>query len=540
MKKLMISAVAAVGLTALSASATETWILTKANKEYQVDTVAHATVGPGTTLTELVLKGEYLIHAFYTTVDLNNKNVELRALKAGDNRSGLATVPNLATSHDIEGEVKHFAGVNSDFFSMQTPYYTNGNAISNGNFISPQNAAPWAHWMLTKDNLPIIAAETTYAPYVTLPGGAGTWYFRTAGTRYQDYMMIYPYDESKGEGQTTEQNKWGSECVLELVDGGYPWTTDREAVFEVVVAPTAPNTTAGIEIPKGKYVLSGNGKAAAAVGGLKVGDRLSAIYTFKADGKDVVPVQMSGGNNILIKDGVHIDINSSNAPRTFIGMNKENDKVVMMVIDGRQDGWSAGTYYRLGAAIMEKAGCYNALEFDGGGSSTMYVSPLGGVVNRPSEGSLRRVAAGLYATAVCPDDWNVTSIEVKQKNVALKPGETFTPVVYGYNRYGVLIDNNVTGYTLEAPAALGTVSTDGKTLTAAEGIGYQPLTVKYGLVSATIPVKLSSESGVVAIEPDDAEAPVSYYNLQGVEVSGDTPGLYIVRRGAKVTKEIVK
>lgn len=118
---MMISAVAAVGLTALSASATETWILTKANKEYQVDTVAHATVGPGTTLTELVLKGEYLIHAFYTTVDLNNKNVELRALKAGDNRSGLATVPNLATSHDIEGEVKHFAGVNSDFFSMKTP-----------------------------------------------------------------------------------------------------------------------------------------------------------------------------------------------------------------------------------------------------------------------------------------------------------------------------------------------------------------------------------------------------------------------------------
>lgn len=540
MKKLMISAMAA-GMAALSASATETWILTKADKEYQVDTVAHATVGPGTTLTELTLKGEYQIHLFYTTVDLNNKNVELRALKAGDNRSGLATVPNLATSHDVEGEVTHFAGVNSDFFSMSTPYYTNGNAISNGNFISPQNAAPWAHWMLTKDNEPIIAAETTYAPYLTLPEEGGTWYFRTAGTRYAGYMMLYPYNEEKGEGQTTEQNQWGSECVLDLVDGGYPWTTDRNAVFEVVKAPTVPNTTKGIEIPKGKYVLSGNGAAATAVGNLKVGDRISAIYTFKADGREVVPVQMSGGNNILLKDGVHIDISSSNAPRTFIGMNRDNDKVVMMVIDGRQEGWSNGVYYRLGAAIMEKVGCYNALEFDGGGSSTMYVRPLGGVVNKPSEGSLRRVAAGLYAAAVCPDDWNVTSIEVKQKNVSLLPGETFTPVVYGYNRYGVMIDNNVTGYTLEAPANLGTVGSDGKTLTAAaDGNGYYPLTVKYGQVSAVIPVKIAGDSGVGSIDVDSGDAPVSYYNLQGVEIQTPESGLYIVKRGDKVTKELVR
>lgn len=46
-------------------------------------------------------------------------------------------------------------------------------------------------------------------------------------------------------------------------------------------------------------------------------------------------------------------------------------------------------------------------------------------------------------------------------------------------------------------------------------------------------------SGIEAIEAD-TEAPVEYYNLQGVRVADPTPGLYIRRQGNKVTKVIVK
>ena len=45
-------------------------------------------------------------------------------------------------------------------------------------------------------------------------------------------------------------------------------------------------------------------------------------------------------------------------------------------------------------------------------------------------------------------------------------------------------------------------------------------------------------SAIDTIEADDANAPVEYYNLQGVRVSGDEPGLYIMRQGNKVTKII--
>jgi len=39
---------------------------------------------------------------------------------------------------------------------------------------------------------------------------------------------------------------------------------------------------------------------------------------------------------------------------------------------------------------------------------------------------------------------------------------------------------------------------------------------------------------------DDENAPVEFFNLQGVKVNGNEPGLYIRRQGSKATKIIVK
>jgi hypothetical protein len=47
-------------------------------------------------------------------------------------------------------------------------------------------------------------------------------------------------------------------------------------------------------------------------------------------------------------------------------------------------------------------------------------------------------------------------------------------------------------------------------------------------------------SGVGSIVVDSENAPVEYYNLQGVRVANPTPGLYIVRQGTKVSKTVVR
>lgn len=68
-----------------------------------------------------------------------------------------------------------------------------------------------------------------------------------------------------------------------------------------------------------------------------------------------------------------------------------------------------------------------------------------------------------------------------------------------------------------------------------------------GTITLTIPGKRQAATvlftrgaGVSDIVVDGADAPAEYYNLQGVRVANPGAGLYLVRRGTTVTKELVK
>ena len=45
---------------------------------------------------------------------------------------------------------------------------------------------------------------------------------------------------------------------------------------------------------------------------------------------------------------------------------------------------------------------------------------------------------------------------------------------------------------------------------------------------------------MVSVLGDDADAPVEFYNLQGIKVDNPVSGLYIRRQGRTVEKVIVK
>jgi hypothetical protein len=62
-----------------------------------------------------------------------------------------------------------------------------------------------------------------------------------------------------------------------------------------------------------------------------------------------------------------------------------------------------------------------------------------------------------------------------------------------------------------------------------------------GLHTGYTPVPYSSMSGIANVGVDaDNNAPVEYFNLQGVRVDNPTTGLYIQRQGSKATKVLVK
>ncbi|MHB8876266.1 MAG: phosphodiester glycosidase family protein [Myxococcaceae bacterium] len=85
-------------------------------------------------------------------------------------------------------------------------------------------------------------------------------------------------------------------------------------------------------------------------------------------------------------------------PRTAVGLSLDGTKLVLAVVDGRQTSSIGMTCAELGT-LMKGLGAANALNLDGGGSSTLV---LGGTVrNSPSDGSQRVTAnhLGIIAPA---------------------------------------------------------------------------------------------------------------------------------------------
>ncbi len=79
-------------------------------------------------------------------------------------------------------------------------------------------------------------------------------------------------------------------------------------------------------------------------------------------------------------------------PRTAIGFTRDCRFLILVVVDGRQPGFSLGmSLYELAELLLE-FGCHEALNLDGGGSSTMVIRNR--VVNSPSDITGPRPVAG--------------------------------------------------------------------------------------------------------------------------------------------------
>jgi len=82
-------------------------------------------------------------------------------------------------------------------------------------------------------------------------------------------------------------------------------------------------------------------------------------------------------------------------PRTLAGV-RADGTILFATVDGRRPGWSAGITLPEAARLMRSLGARDALNLDGGGSSTLTVR--GEVVSRPSDrGGERAVSDGVYA-----------------------------------------------------------------------------------------------------------------------------------------------
>jgi Phosphodiester glycosidase len=184
--------------------------------------------------------------------------------------------------------------------------------------------------------------------------------------------------------------RWGRASGRAVADG-------RRPVREVHVnhGVVRQNTTTLLESRKFRgFLLIGVGSGARLLKTLPVGSPLEATWAL-----DPRPQMAITGSQVLVQDGRVVATNDHvTAPRTAVGIDTDTGHVLLVALDGREPK-ATGMSMRGWARLLQSLGVDDAVNLDGGGSSTMVARSADGsttgVVNKPSLRHERRVPDAL-------------------------------------------------------------------------------------------------------------------------------------------------
>lgn len=155
-----------------------------------------------------------------------------------------------------------------------------------------------------------------------------------------------------------------------------------------------------VRVPDGMALVAARGARAEQLEALSPGDPVR--FHWEVGGFDWSRTfNVMGGGPYLVREGEIIqEPDEPRHPRTAVGWDAEG-ATWWVVIDGRQEV-SEGTTLFETAEVMRELGCVEAINLDGGGSSTLHA--LGVTLNRPSAGAERTVANGILGFFDPPTD----------------------------------------------------------------------------------------------------------------------------------------
>ena len=171
---------------------------------------------------------------------------------------------------------------------------------------------------------------------------------------------------------------------------------------------SGPLTAGKTPIPRDGFVLSYGGTSAPSpLNGLRVGSRVELETEYVSpDGREEdwkKTEAIVGGAGLLLRDGIVVQdwrveqftaaFAETRHPRTLVGTHADGS-LLLVTVDGRQPKLSAGMTLAELRALARGLGLRNALNLDGGGSTTMWAG--GKVLNSPSDAAgVRKVSDAL-------------------------------------------------------------------------------------------------------------------------------------------------
>lgn len=449
----------------------------------------------------------------WVTGDVLVADLKVPTLTMDVRDSGSLTKPAPVTEHTLGEDA--VAAVNGSFFDINNSGVAQGTNVSSTEGVKTASASNVESFTVSQG---LAAIQTmTSAATVDIAGTAqpvgvvNNIGIPKDGIGYFTPMWgEYPLARSIG-GPSAIDPKF---VRVEIADGKVAKISSN---LEEITGPTA--------IIEGTGVLLARGAAVDLFADVAVGDALAVTVGASPD----VDLAISG-NQRLVTNGAVVAAPGTGEPRTAVGVSKDGLKVFVVSIDGRQSHSRGMALDELGEFLVE-LGAHNAVNLDGGGSSTLLVREPGtdelSVENAPSDGHLRAVPNSLVFSSSAPD--------VGLADVMVKPASSSgdaDKVFPGFTRTvsGIGLDADRTAMEVTGEFAVGgkhaSLSTqDGSSAhVVGESAGRAPVTFSAQGKSASTELtvlgeleQLKSSASVIALLDGEDSATVS---ITGVDRDG--------------------
>jgi hypothetical protein len=303
--------------------------------------------------------------------------VSVQSVKGAATAVGRQTTSALLKS--LEPSRRAVGAVNADFFLFAPPGVPTGAHIERGRLISGPGARP------------VFVMDSAGRPFI------GTLRVRGSVTVRGTAHPLSGWNRPAANTLSVIDAAWGAPIDTAVL--GEAWTLRPIGGLRYVVEGETTSSPSGdrLTLVRGRAVQ--DERFAIAVGdSLEVRWRMEPMY----------PMESVGGFPVLLRDSLMPEGSATAGaagfsgpnPRTAVGIGADGRRLLFVVIDGRQAGYSAGATLTQTADLLRALGAREALNLDGGGSSALVVKNFRDelrVMNRPSDPTGERAVGNAMA-----------------------------------------------------------------------------------------------------------------------------------------------
>ena len=327
-----------------------------------------------------LIEGPWAIHVI--EIDLPtawSKGVRLRVARPDSSRPALEKTSTLARNA--------IAAINGDLWHRDSPGSPLGLQITGGTLIDePRRQSAFT---ITDHGRPLIAVFTAEAGLITASG---------------ETLSISMFNRTPGRSSLTCYNRFANVAhdSIKAEIGFHLESLGKQSVINDTVTALVRQVRrhAWPLRLKAKEWLVAAGSQHLQASVISAGDTVGLFYLLHP-ASDNLQEAIGGGPRILRDGAVSIEYKQEHLgrapaidrhPRTAVGYSKDGKTLFLVTVDGRQPGYSVGMTLgelarfmatRLSSFSPSGANAYQALNLDGGSSTTMVIGDH--VVNRPSD-----------------------------------------------------------------------------------------------------------------------------------------------------------